>query len=49
LTVRDFIEFCKREKMTITRSIYLGESNRVLRLARLGENIRVSIAIFEVV
>lgn len=49
LTVRDFIEFCAREKMTITRSIYLGESNRVLRAARLGENNRVSIAIFEVV
>lgn len=48
LTVRDFIEFCAREEMCITRSIYLGESNRVLRAARLGENIRVAIAIFEV-
>lgn len=48
LTVRDFIEFCAREQMRITRSIYLGESKRVLRAARLGENIRVAIAIFEV-
>lgn len=48
LTVRDFIELCEREKMTITRSIYLGESNRVLRPVRLGENFRTSIAIFEV-
>ncbi|MCI0476880.1 MAG: methionine biosynthesis protein MetW [Anaerolineales bacterium] len=47
LTVRDFIEFCAREKITITRSIYLGESNRALRAARLGENIRVAVAIFE--
>jgi methionine biosynthesis protein MetW len=49
LTVRDFIDFCAREKMVITKSIYLGTANRVLRAARLGENIRVSIAIFEVV
>jgi methionine biosynthesis protein MetW len=48
LTVRDFIEFCAREKITITRSIYLGESDRALRAARLGENLRVAIAIFEV-
>ena len=47
LTVRDFIDFCARERITVTRSIYLGESNRALRAARLGENIRVSIAIFE--
>jgi methionine biosynthesis protein MetW len=47
LTVRDFIEFCAREEITITRSIYLGEANRALRAARLGENLRVSIAIFE--
>ncbi len=47
LTVRDFIEFCAREKIKVTRSIYLGESNRALRAARLGENLRVSIAIFE--
>jgi methionine biosynthesis protein MetW len=47
LTVRDFIEFCAREKITITRSIYLGEANRALHAARLGENLRVSIAIFE--
>ncbi len=47
LTVRDFIDFCAREQIRITRSIYLGESNRVLRAARLGENIRVAIAIFE--
>jgi methionine biosynthesis protein MetW len=47
LTVRDFIEFCAREKIKITRSIYLGESKRALRAARLGENLRVSIAIFE--
>ncbi len=47
LTVRDFIEFCAREKIRITRSIYLGESDRALRAARLGENLRVSIAIFE--
>ncbi len=47
LTVRDFIEFCAREQIKITRSIYLGESNRALRAARLGENLRVSIAIFE--
>jgi methionine biosynthesis protein MetW len=47
LTVRDFIEFCAREQITITRSIYLGEANRALRAARLGENLRVSIAIFE--
>jgi methionine biosynthesis protein MetW len=48
LTVRDFIEFCARENITIARSIYLGESNRALRAARLGENIRVAVAIFEV-
>ncbi len=48
LTVRDFIEFCARGNMKITRSIYLGTSHRVLRAARLGENMRVSIAIFEV-
>jgi methionine biosynthesis protein MetW len=48
LTVRDFIEFCAREKIAITRSIYLGESDRALRAARLGENLRVAIAIFEV-
>jgi methionine biosynthesis protein MetW len=48
LTVRDFIEFCAREHITITRSIYLGESQRALRAARLGENIRVAVAIFEV-
>ncbi len=48
LTVRDFIEFCAREKIAIARSIYLGESNRALRAARLGENIRVAVAIFEV-
>lgn len=47
LTVRDFIEFCQREKMKISRSIYLGEASRALRVARLGENLRVSIAIFE--
>jgi methionine biosynthesis protein MetW len=47
LTVRDFIEFCTREKIKITRSIYLGEANRALHVARLGENLRVSIAIFE--
>lgn len=48
LTVRDFIEFCAREHITITRSIYLGEKHRRLRAARLGENIRVAVAIFEV-
>lgn len=48
LTVRDFIDFTKSEGIKITKSIYLGESNRVLRAARLGENLRVSIAIFEV-
>lgn len=48
LTVRDFIEFCAREKIAITRSIYLGESDRALRAARLGENLRVAVAIFEV-
>ena len=47
LTVRDFVEFCAQEKIKITRSIYLGESNRALRAARLGENLRVSVAIFE--
>jgi methionine biosynthesis protein MetW len=47
LTVRDFIEFCAREKIKIARSFYLGESNRALRAARLGENLRVSVAIFE--
>ena len=47
LTVRDFVEFCEREKMEITRSIYLGATNHPLRLARLGENLRVSVAIFE--
>lgn len=47
LTVRDFVDFCVRERIQITRSIYLGESNRALRAARLGENLRVSIAIFE--
>ena len=47
LTVRDFVEFCGREKIKITRSIYLGASNRPLRMARLGENLRVSVAIFE--
>ena len=48
LTVRDFIDFGKREGIKITQSIYLGESNRPLRAARLGENLRVSIAIFEI-
>ncbi|MBI5032661.1 MAG: methionine biosynthesis protein MetW [Chloroflexi bacterium] len=48
LTVRDFIDFCKNEGIKIDQSIYLGESNRTLRAARLGENMRVSIAIFEV-
>ncbi|MBM3129088.1 MAG: methionine biosynthesis protein MetW [Chloroflexi bacterium] len=48
LTVRDFIEFCARDKIAITRSIYLGESDRALRAARLGENLRVAVAIFEV-
>ena len=47
LTVRDFVEFCSREKIVITRSIYLGATNRPLRWARLGENLRVSVAIFE--
>ena len=47
LTVRDFIDFCAREEIKIERSIYLGESNRALRAARHGENLRVSIAIFE--
>ena len=47
VTVRDFIEFCARKNIKITRSIYLGEANRALRAARLGENLRVSIAIFE--
>jgi len=47
LTVHDFIDLCGREKIRIARSIYLGESNRALRAARLGENLRVSIAIFE--
>ena len=48
LTVRDFIDFCSGEKIEIKKSIYLGESNRALRVARLGENLRVSIAIFEI-
>lgn len=48
LTVRDFIDFTRSEGIKITQSIYLGESNRNLRAARLGENLRVSIAIFEV-
>ena len=47
VTVRDFIEFCARKNIKITRSIYLGEANRALHAARLGENLRVSIAIFE--
>jgi methionine biosynthesis protein MetW len=47
LTVRDFIDFCERDRIAITRSIYLGESNVQLFAARLGENIRVSIALFE--
>jgi methionine biosynthesis protein MetW len=47
LTVRDFIDFTKSEGIEITKSIYLGESDRTLRAARLGENLRVSIAIFE--
>jgi len=48
LTVRDFIEFCAHARITIARSIYLGESDRALRAARLGENLRVAVAIFEV-
>lgn len=47
LTVRDFVEFCQREKIELTRSIYLGAANHPLRMARLGENLRVSVAIFE--
>ena len=48
LTVRDFIEFCRNEGIKIDQSIYLGATNRPLLAARLGENMRVSIAIFEV-
>jgi methionine biosynthesis protein MetW len=47
LSVKDFIEFCAREKIETKRTIYLQESDRTLHSAGWGWNLRAAIAIFE--
>ncbi len=48
LTVRDFADLCARERIKVAREIYLGESYRALRASGWANNLRATIAIFEV-
>ena len=47
LTVRDFADFCAREKIPVKREMYLRESYRPVRRAQLGKNLHAAVAIFE--